>query len=231
MTILLKKRGQVFPRIVIYLVGLLVMALGVVFLLKSNLGSPPWDVLHVGLYYNFGLTIGSWSILAGVVILTLSAIIAKEIPQIGAFTNMLLVGTFIDLYFFLPFLVTPNHLIGRIIMFGVGLLLLGYGMGLYISAQFGAGPRDSLMIAVADRTGWSIRSVRSVIELVALFVGWRLGGPVFWGTIVFSISIGPISGFALPQCKRFTDFWLGKLKDKNESKHLGEEKTNRGAVL
>ncbi|MGM0900188.1 MAG: YczE/YyaS/YitT family protein [Bacillota bacterium] len=231
MTILLRKRGQVFPRIIIYLVGLLVMALGVVFLLKSNLGSPPWDVLHVGLYYNFGLTIGSWSILAGVVILTISAIIAKEIPQIGAFTNMLLVGTFIDLYFFLPFLVTPDHLIGRIIMFGVGLLLLGYGMGLYISAQFGAGPRDSLMIAVADRTGWSIRSVRSVIELVALFVGWRLGGPVFWGTIVFSISIGPISGFALPQCKRLTDFWLGKLKDKNESKQLGEEKTNRGAVL
>lgn len=220
-----------FPRIVIYLIGLLVMALGVVFLLKSNLGSPPWDVLHVGLYYNFGLTIGSWSILAGVVILTISAIIAKEIPQIGAFTNMVLVGTFIDLYFFLPFLVTPDQLIGRIIMFGVGLLLLGYGMGIYISAQFGAGPRDSLMIAVADRTGWSIRSVRSVIELVALFVGWRLGGPVFWGTIVFSICIGPISGFALPQCKRLTNFLLGKLKNKNESKQLGEEKTNRGAVL
>jgi len=110
-------------------------------------------------------------------------------------------------------------------------LLLGYGMGFYISAQFGAGPRDSLMIAVADRTGWSIRSVRSVIELVALFVGWRLGGPVFWGTIVFSISIGPISGFALPQCRRLTDFWLCKLKVKNERKQMGEEKTNRGAVL
>lgn len=207
------------------------MALGIVLLLKSDLGVAPWDVLHVGLYYNLGLTIGSWSIIAGVVILTISALIAKEIPQIGAFTNMLLVGTFIDLYLFLGFIVTPDHLIGRIVMFAVGLLLSGYGMGIYISAQFGAGPRDSLMIAVSERFGWSIRSVRSAIEVVALVIGWRLGGPVFWGTIAFSISIGPISGMALPHCRTMADWWLAKLKNKQVKKHLGEEKTNRGAFL
>ncbi|WP_170843779.1 YczE/YyaS/YitT family protein [Mesobacillus persicus] len=227
---MIKKRGQVFPRVFIYLVGLLVMALGIVFLLKSDLGVPPWDVLHVGLFYNFGLTIGSWSIIAGLVILTISAIIAKEIPQIGAFANMLLVGTFIDLYLILPFINTPDHLIGRVIMFAFGLLFLGYGMGIYISAQFGAGPRDSLMIAISEKTGWSIRTVRSVIEIVALVIGWRLGGPVFWGTIIFSLSIGPISGFALPHSRIVTDRWLAKLKAKQDKKHLGE-KTNRGAVL
>ncbi len=228
---MLKKRGQVGPRILIYLVGLLVMALGVVLLLKSELGVAPWDVLHVGLYNHFGLTIGSWSIIAGLIILTISAIIAKEFPQLGAFTNMLLVGTFIDFYLFLGFIVTPDHLIGRILMFAVGLILLGYGMGFYISANFGAGPRDSLMIAIADKTHWSIRSVRSVIEIVALVIGWRLGGPVFWGTIFFSVSIGPISGMAIPQCRAMTDLWLEKLKVKHERKRMGEDKTNRGAFL
>ncbi|MCM3587712.1 YitT family protein [Mesobacillus maritimus] len=227
---MLKKKGQVFPRILVYLVGLLVMALGIVLLLKSDLGVAPWDVLHVGLYYQFGLTIGTWSVLAGFFILTLSALIAKEFPQIGAFVNMLLVGTFIDLYLLLPFLVTPESLIGRAILFSVGILLLSYGMGIYISAQFGAGPRDSLMIALAERTGWKIRTVRSIIEIVALFIGWRLGGPVFWGTIVYSITIGQISGFALPQCQRVTDFYLAKLEQKQKSKHIGD-KTNRSAVL
>ncbi|MBY0096265.1 YitT family protein [Mesobacillus maritimus] len=230
-TQLLKKRGQVVPRIAIYLVGLLLMALGIVLLLKSDFGVAPWDVLHVGLYYNLGLTIGSWTIIAGVVILTVSAIIAKEIPQIGAFTNMLLVGMFIDLYLLLGFIVTPDHIIGKIVMFAFGLLFSGYGMGIYISAQFGAGPRDSLMIAVSERFGWSIRSVRSVIEVVALVIGWGLGGPVFWGTIAFGVSIGPISGMALPHCRTMTNWWLAKLKDKQARKHMGEEKTNRGAFL
>ncbi len=207
------------------------MALGVVLLLKSDLGVAPWDVLHVGLYNHFGLTIGSWSIIAGLIILTISAIIVKEIPQIGAFANMLLVGTFIDIYLFLGIFVTPDHLIGKIVMFAMGLLLLGYGMGFYISAQFGAGPRDSLMIAIANKSHWSIRSVRSVIEVVALIIGWSLGGPVFWGTIIFSVSIGPISGMALPHCSAITDLWLGKLKDKHERNLMGEDKSNRGAFL
>ena len=53
----LKSRGQTGPRFIIYLFGLLVMSLGIVLLILADLGPSPWDVLHVGLYYKFGLTI------------------------------------------------------------------------------------------------------------------------------------------------------------------------------
>ena len=50
---------------------MLVMALGVTMTIKGHrLGIGPWDVLHVGLFKKFGLTIGTWSILLG---LTISA--------------------------------------------------------------------------------------------------------------------------------------------------------------
>ena len=219
----LKNRGQTGPRFIIYLFGLLVMSLGIVLLILADLGPSPWDVLHVGLYYKFGLTIGSWNIIAGFFILGVSAMISKSIPQFGAFLNMILVGLFIDMYLMIPFLHTPSSLTGKVVMFAVALLINCYGMGLYISAQLGAGPRDSLMLAITSKTGWKVGKVRSTMEVFVLILGWQLGGPLFWGTIVISLMIGVIAGFSLPQCQRFTNFILQRLKKNNPKSNQYKE--------
>ena len=219
----LKSRGQMGPRFIIYLFGLLVMSLGIVLLILADLGPSPWDVLHVGLYYKFGLTIGSWNIIAGFFILGVSAMISKSIPQFGAFLNMILVGLFIDMYLMIPFLHTPSSLTGKVVMFAVALLINCYGMGLYISAQLGAGPRDSLMLAITSKTGWKVGKVRSTMEVFVLIIGWQLGGPLFWGTIVISLMIGVIAGFSLPQCQRFTNFILQRLKKNNPNSNQYKE--------
>ncbi|PLR81885.1 MULTISPECIES: YczE/YyaS/YitT family protein [Bacillus] len=226
-----KRKGQVGPRFFIYVTGLLIMSFGIVLMIKGDLGATPWDVLHVGLFYRVGLTIGSWSIIVGFIILTVAALISKEIPQFGAFLNMVLVGVFIDLYLLLPFLNTPSSLFGKGIMLLAGIVLMGYGMGLYISAQFGAGPRDSLMIAVTSKTGWKVRNVRAGMEFLVLFIGWQLGGPIFWGTILFSLTIGPVVGYALPQTQALTDYWLAHLKNKHSISIDTSEETKRGVGI
>jgi uncharacterized protein len=203
---------QLIPRFLIYFFGLLIMTLGFVLVLKANLGATPWDVLHVGLYYQFGLTIGSWSIIVGLLILGVSAILTKKIPQIGAFLNMVSVGLFMDMYLFLPFIQTPSSLIGKVIMFFIGLVITCYGMGFYISANLGAGPRDSLMLALTGRTGWKVGYIRGTMEVIVLLIGWLLGGPVSFGTFILSLLIGPLFGFAMPQCNFVTNFLLGKRK-------------------
>jgi uncharacterized protein len=208
----LRRQSKLFPRFVIYFFGLLIMALGIVLLLRADIGATPWDVLHVGLYYQFGLTIGSWSIIVGLFILTVSALLTKSFPQIGAFLNMLSVGIFIDMYLFIPFLVTPHTFLGKAIMFIAGLIIMCYGMGFYISANLGAGPRDSLMLALTSLTGWKVRNIRVTMEVAVLLVGWLLGGPVFWGTILLSILIGPIFGYAMPQCAALSHYLLSKIK-------------------
>jgi uncharacterized protein len=224
-----KRRGQVTQRFVVYFLGLLIMTLGIVFLIKSNMGATPWDVLHVGLYNHLGLTIGSWSILMGFLILAASALISKEIPHIGAFINMVACGIFIDFYMMLPFMITPDSFFGRLMMFLVGILLNAYGMGLYISAGLGAGPRDSLMIALTNKTGWKVRNVRAAIEVIALIIGWRLGGPANWGTILYGAVIGPMAGFALPQMDKMTSFLLQNWNQKNKNEAVnGSNKTKRG---
>ncbi|WNS77631.1 YitT family protein [Bacillus sp. DTU_2020_1000418_1_SI_GHA_SEK_038] len=217
------KRGQIGSRFIVFIVGLLVMTLGAVLLILADLGATPWDIFHVGLYYQFGLTIGSWSIIVGFVILALSSVILKEFPKMGAFLNMVLFGLFMDFYLMLPFMQTPSSLTGKIIMFIFGIITCCYGMGIYISAQFGAGPRDSLMIALTSKTGWKVAHIRLCMEIAVLLIGWQLGGPVFWGTIIIGISIGPIAGIALPQCQNMTDRFLAKMKAKNKVPVLNEK--------
>lgn len=189
----------------IFLVGLLTMAFGIVLLIKADLGSAPWDVFHIGLFLHFGLTIGTWSIIIGFIVLGSAALLDKTWPQLGAFLNMLLVGIFIDLYLLLPFLQTPETLPNKILMLLAGIIIMGYGMCFYIAAKCGVGPRDSLMLVLTKKTGIKVQWIRGAMELVVLSLGWFLGGPIYIGTIIFSISIGHVVGFALPQCETVVD--------------------------
>lgn len=176
------------------------MSLGIVLMIEANLGVAPWDVLHIGLTKQLGLTVGSWSIIVGFFIISFTSFLTKEWPQLGAFINMVLVGVFIDI--FRIFIDTPATTIGQYVMLLVGVIVCGYGIGLYIAPKCGAGPRDSLMIAITEKSGWKVQHVRFAMEIIVLAIGWSLGGPVFIGTIIFSLTIGNVVGFTLPQCQR-----------------------------
>ena len=71
-----------------------------------------------------------------------------------------------------------------------GIAVIGLASALYIGANFGAGPRDSLMLAIVHRgprisvASWAIRSR-------ALSLGFALGGPVGIGTVLFALGLGP----------------------------------------
>ncbi len=194
-----------------FFIGMLIMSLGIVMIIKAELGASPWDVLHIGLFKQIGLTIGSWSIIVGFFVLFLSSLLLKRLPQIGAFLNMISVGIFIDMFMMAPFLVTPETFIGKLIMLLMGLLINGYGMGIYISASVGAGPRDSLMLALTQLSNWKVQYIRTGMEIIVLTIGWLLGGPVFIGTLIYCVGIGYIAGFALPQCQRMHDGLKQKL--------------------
>lgn len=202
----------------IYFIGLLIMAFGIVLMIRADLGSAPWDVFHIGLFYQVGLTIGTWSIIVGFFILMISTMITKKLPPLGAFLNMLMVGIFIDLYMMIPQLHTPDLFVGKLTMLLLGVMVIGIGIGVYISSRCGAGPRDSLMIALTEVTGWKVQYIRLGMELVVLCLGWLLGGPVFIGTILFSLTIGSIVGLTLPACQKATDSLLDKIQHKKDKK-------------
>lgn len=184
-----------------FTIGLLVLAFGITLTIKGkDLGIGPWDVFHYGLFLKFGLTIGSWSIIAGLILLLITGLATKTFPKIGAFLNMLLIGLFIDFFnFIIP---DTSSIVIQSILFAAGTIIIGYGIGIYVSADFGAGPRDSLMLLIVEKTGWKIQWVRNGIEVAVFLLGWMLGGPVGIGTIIIAFFLGSVVGISLPQCQR-----------------------------
>lgn len=194
-------RNLLVWRWIFFIGGMMIMSLGISLMIKGKiLGIAPWDVFHLGLYQNFGLTIGSWSIISGFVIIAVTSFFLKELPRLGTWLNMLVIGVFIDFFNWLLPDVTSAAV--QIVFFAIGVFVLSYGVGIYVSPNLGAGPRDSLMILFVEKFGWSLRLVRTTIEAIATLFGFLLGGPVGIGTLIVVLFSGQIIQVALPQCKK-----------------------------
>jgi len=202
-----------FWRWIFYLTGLIILALGISLTIKGKrLGIGPWDVLHVGLYENFGLTIGTWSIIMGFLIVISTTIVLKEWPKIGTWINMVLLGIFIDIFNWL----LPNYegLGAQSVIFLIGIIVMSYGVGIYMSPNVGAGPRDSLMLIFVEKFGVSIKKIRTIIEVVVALLGWLLGGPVGIGTVITALLIGQFVHYTLPQSRTLLMKILGETDKK-----------------
>lgn len=176
-------------------VGLVLFGVGIALMLRSELGLPPWDVLHQGLTEELGLTVGIWSIIISFVVLV-AWLPLRERYGIGTLLNAIIIGVVIDLAALV--IPQPGSTWLDVIMVAAGIVLIGLASGMYIGANLGPGPRDGLMTAIARR-GPSIRVTRWGLEIVVLVTGILLGGTFGVGTIAFALLIGPVVQFFLPR--------------------------------
>lgn len=163
-------------------------------LVRAHLGLDPWDAFHEGLSKRLGVDFGVVTAAVGVLVL-LAWIPLRQRPGVGTVANIALVALAIDVVLWT---VPPQtSLAVRIPMLVGAVALNGLATAIYVGARLGPGPRDGLMTGLSGRTGWSIRLVRTGIEITVLVVGWLLGGTVGVGTVLYALGIGPLIQFFL----------------------------------
>lgn len=182
------------------IIGLFIFAVGIVLTINANLGLAPWDIFHQGLAKTIGITMGSANILAAVFIVILDVVLGQNIGW-ATLMNMILFGTFIDLIMLNNLLPIASSFTSGVIFILVGLLVQGYGCYIYVSEGIGIGPRDGLMFVLTEKTGKSVRLIKSLIEIIAVIAGVVLGGRFGIGTIILAIAGGPIFQFAFRTVK------------------------------
>ena len=180
------------PRLIF---GLVLFGIGVAIMVVANLGLSPWEVLHQGISFRTGISIGTVAIITGVAVLLLWIPLHERIG-IGTVLNVLIIGPVVDLsLWLLPETVDAMWL--RWALMAGGTLLIAIGSGLYIGAGLGPGPRDGLMTGLANK-GLNVAVARIGIEIAVLAVGYFLGGTVGIGTLVFAFGVGPLVAIFLP---------------------------------
>jgi uncharacterized membrane protein YczE len=185
--------GQLRIRVSRLTIGLVIIGVGVALMVQARLGLSPYEVLNQGLAERTPLTIGQASIVIGLVVL-LAWFPLRQRPGVGTLANIIGVGLMLDAW--LLVVPGPSSIVLRSLWLALGVGLVGVGIGLYLSAGLGAGPRDGVMTGLAA-LGFPIWAVRLALELSSLVLGWWLGGTVGIGTVAFALGVPFLAHWSL----------------------------------
>ncbi|MFJ6544907.1 YitT family protein [Streptomyces sp. NPDC091385] len=183
-------RSHLGRRLVQLYGGLALYGASSALLVRADLGMEPWNVLHQGLARLTGLSMGVVLTIVGALVLLLW-IPLRQRPGLGTVSNVLVIGFALDAT--LSVLPAVHGIAARVLLLVAGIVLNGAATGLYIAAAFGPGPRDGLMTGLHQRTGRSIRLLRTLVEVAVVATGFALGGTVGVGTVLYALSIGPLA--------------------------------------
>ena len=185
---------KTFPRdLIVIEIGLGLFGFAIAMLIQGGLGTSSWAVFEVAMGRILGVTVGTVIVIDGVWVLILALALKEKIGW-GTLANILSIGHWTDLFKFLIPSINGEWtelLWLRLIYFALGIVAMGFASAIYIGVNAGAGPRDSLMLAIHRTTGWSLRVARTSIDVTIAFAGILLGGPFGVGTIAFAFLVGP----------------------------------------
>lgn len=169
--------------------GFAMFGVSIALTIRANLGTGTWSVFEVALAQWTGLSVGTITVLIGLMVL-FAALALREKVGWGTLGNILFIGPWLDLALrLLPSV--ENRLVVQVAMLLAGVWMQGVASAVYIGVDAGAGPRDSLMLAIHRTTKLSLRMARGLVEAGVFVAGWLLGGPAGVGTLVFALLIGP----------------------------------------
>lgn len=183
---------EYLKRLVRLIFGLFVYALGSYMTIQANVGLAPWECFQTGIMYKTGFMYGNIVVCVGLAIIIIDFLLKEKIG-FGTILNAMLIGKFVDLLNYIDLIPKLDNFI-----LGVGLLFAGevvicIGSFFYIGACMGAGPRDSMMVALGRRLNtFPIGAVRGIMEGTVLLIGWFMGAKVGIGTVIAVFGISTI---------------------------------------
>jgi len=131
--------------------GLFIYALGLVLCIHADIGLAPWDAFGIGINKVTGISYGNVSIITGIIILIALIMIFKEKIGFATILNTILIGVFADLIINSKLIPYMQNFFTGVLMLITGQIVICIASYLYIGIGLGAGPRDSLMVALGKK--------------------------------------------------------------------------------
>ncbi|MGO1059478.1 YczE/YyaS/YitT family protein [Planococcus sp. FY231025] len=178
-----------------YVIGILLLTMGIALTIQSDFGTSPFDAVLVGLAENIGLTVGSWEVLLAFLMIGCNAILKRQKPEVLGLATALITGAGIDLWLFLGQGWTPELWYSQAVCFAAGLMLIGAGTATYLYTNFAPIPVDRLTLILQELFGITILLSRTLIYAAFLIIALLVDGPIGIGTLLTVCLGGPILHF------------------------------------
>lgn len=189
------------------ILGILFIGLCVSFLRLSGFGVDPFSAMNLGISGFIGWSFGTWQLLMNAVILVIVFFQARHCIGAGTIINMIFVGYIADFVCWLAQDVVQIEmsLPLRIIALVLAQLMASMGVALYMVADMGIAPYDSVAIIIEKLTHQKIpfHKARVLSDVVVVIIGiafasasgagvWAVAGI---GTVVNACFNGPLIQF------------------------------------
>lgn len=209
---------------VFYVLGILILTLGISFTIQSDLGTSPFDALLVGLSKSVGLTVGSWEIILAFILIGCNSLLKRQRPEVSGLLTAFITGIGIDIWLFLlKNFITPEIWLSKIVYFGIGIVVIGLGTATYLHTNFAPIPIDRLTLIIQELTRTNIFYSRTLIYLVFLIIALILNGPIGVGTLLTVCLGGLILNYFMPVTEKVLDHCL---THSSTSPHYDKEKNH-----
>ena len=191
----------------IFLLGLTCLSMGIVLVIKSNLGvsvatSPPYIL---SLYFT-KISFGQWNYIAhGLVLLLLVIIVRKlTVKYLMSFLVAFLFGLFIDFFNLILISLIANTLVERILLFILGSIIISIGVAGFMKSNYPILPFDCFVKEITQtknikyskfKTGFDLTCFTTSLVLSLLFFQKIKG--IGLGTFISAIALGTTIGFCL----------------------------------
>lgn len=189
------------------LTGILLIGMCVASYRISLFGVDPFSCMNLGISGFLGMSFGTWQLIANGMILIVVFFTVRQKIGLGTVINMVFVGYIAD---FLCWLVLEKAglqpgLLARVVFLCVGTLFASLGCALYMIAELGIAPYDSVAFIITKyaKDKISFRMARVISDLSVMAAGvtfclaahndiWEIIG---LGTVVNACFNGPLIQF------------------------------------
>lgn len=207
---------EIAMRVIMLLIGLTIAHLGVTLFLLADLGADPFNVLVQGIFRSLSgmsvlsfLTHGYTHIAICFLIIIVLLIVDKSYIKIGTILCMVCGGPIIDFFsLILAPLFAQMPFALKVIMLGLGCVILACGMTIVIKSDAGTGPNDLVAVVISDKSKKKFGIIRIIVDLSFVLAGFLMGGVVGLGTIICAFLVGPVAGVVMPISEKLVNGFL-----------------------
>lgn len=183
-------------RAVLFVSGIIIFSLGIALIVKSEIGAGAWDAVNIGAGEKIGLTAGSTAFLIAIIMTILAKFIRNEEFRVNTLITAFILSIGIDFWLFtLGKITISDEFVIKSIVFIVGIILLAFGVSVYLIPKFPVNSIDDCTLAIHERFGITIGKAKLCMDFIGLGLAILLSGPVGFGTVIVTVSLGPLIDF------------------------------------
>ena len=200
---------NLIKRLIVFCIGQLILALGVVIAVKSALGASPTTGIP-NVIYQILLSKGNTSLGLGTIttaiycvyILVQFLILRREfkLHMLLEIAVSFIFGYFLSLgQGILSFIPAPESYVMRLVYLIISIPIMALGIAVYVTPQISPAPAEGVTAAMSQKTGWPVPRCLLIFDIAIVAIAVALSLIFFHGlvgvregTIICALTLGPV---------------------------------------